>query len=425
MTSKNKYPISKIPGSATNLGYRVRPRLLNPLTGKKEQICVQNVNWTESEAKRECKRLIDLGPRYFEEKHFSEAVLRSEQENKPKSHSNSKPKIKDGRGYELNTLDDLFESFMRSNPKGNKASYMEGQLINYRAHIKETLGSKPLLELKKTDVAHWRDTLSNHTIKKNGRNGGIGSNLKNCSKNRIIITLRNILEYGNEYYDLKYNFKINIFKKGNDMNREAVTYTIEQLGRFLNVIKQENFHHYAFFTLLSSVGMRLSEVRGLKEIDVDFDNRILIIQRNIARSRGETGWVETSPKSGKARKVPLGENALTILKELIELSKKEHNYSPKTHYLFGGLTPYSANYIQYTFRKYREKACSIYSDLSNEFAIHDIRHSVATHAASKSSAQQIMQLLGHSDLSVTSKYIHDDANVAVVNSIDTELHYLD
>ena len=421
MTSKNKYPISKIPGSATNLGYRVRPRLLNPLTGKKEQICVQNVNWTESEAKRECKRLMDLGPRYFEEKHFSEAVLRSEQENKPKSHSNSRPKIKDGRGYELNTLDDLFESFMRSNPKGNKASYMEGQLINYRAHIKETLGSKQLLELKKTDVAHWRDTLSNHTIKKNGRNGGIGSNLKNCSKNRIIITLRNILEYGNEYYDLKYNFKINTFKKGDDMNREAITYTIEQLGRFLNVIKQEDFHHYAFFTLLSSVGMRLSEVRGLKEIDVDFDNKNLIIQRNIARSRGIIGWVETSPKSGKARKVPLGDNTLAILKELIELSKKEHDYSPKTHYLFGGLAPYSANYIQYTFRKYREKACSIYSDLRNEFAIHDIRHSVATYTARNSTPKETQMLLGHSDLSVTSRYLHDEPSRNVINTIDTVL----
>lgn len=421
MTTRNKYPISKIPGSATNLGYRVRPRLLNPLTGKKEQICAQNVNWTESDAKRECKRLMDLGPRYFEDKYYQETPLGNEQENKPKSYSKSERKIRDANGNELITLDDLFERFMRSNFKGNKASYMEGQLINYRAHIKDVLGSKKLSELKKTDVAHWRDSLSNHTISKRGRNGGVGNKLLNTSKNRIIVTLKNILEYGNEYYDLDFDFKIKRFDTGDDTNRDAIAYTIEQLGRFLSVIKQENFHHFAFFTLLSSVGMRLSEVRALKETDIDFTKKELNIQRSIARSRGEVGWIESSTKSKKTRKVPLGDNTLAILKELIDISRKEYNYSPKTHYLFGGLTPYSANYIQYTFRRYREKACTVYSDLRNDFAIHDIRHSVASYSAKNSTPKSTQLLLGHFNISSTSKYIHDEPSRNVINTIDTVL----
>jgi integrase len=422
MTTKNKYPISKIPGSATNLGYRVRPRLLNPQTGKKVQICVQSVNWTESDARRECKRIMDLGPRYFEDIHNSELKKTDELEKNSKSHLKSEHKIKDARGNELITLDDLFERFMRSNFRGNKASYMEGQLINYRAHIKDVLGSKKLSELKKTDVAHWRDSLSNHTISKRGRNGGVGKKLLNTSKNRIIVTLKNILEYGNEYYDLDFDFIVKRFDIGDDTNRDAITYSIEQLGRFLSVIKQDNFLHFAFFLLLSSVGMRLSEVRALKETDIDFSEKELNIQRSIARNRGEVGWIESSTKSKKTRKVPLGDNTLTILKELIEISRKEHNYSPKTHYLFGGLTPYSANYIQYTFRRYREKACTIYSDLSNEFAIHDIRHSVATFTAKNSTPKSTQLLLGHSDISTTGKYIHDEPSRNVINTIDTGLH---
>ena len=422
MAKEKSYPISKISSIEGDRGYRVRPRLLNPATGKKEQVCVQNVDWTQKDAIRECKKLMDLGPLYFEQKLNKASGTNSELTTNSKSHLKSKPKIRDSKGYELITLDDLFESFMNSNPKGNKPSYMEGQLINYRAHIKDTLGSIKLTELRKTDVAHWRDTLSNHTIKKNGRNGGVGKKLLNCSKNRIIVTLRNILEYGNDYYDLEFNFKIPPFKKGGDTNREAITYSMEQLGCFLSIIKPHNFHHFAFFTLLCSVGMRLSEVRALKEIDVDFVEKKLTIQRNIARSRGEIGWIETSPKSGKSRKVPLGDNALAILKELIEISRKEYNYSPKTHYLFGGLTPYSANSIQTNFRKYRNMACSIYPDLSNDFAIHDIRHSVATHATKESTAQETQKLLGHSDISVTSKYLHDEPNTKVINNIDTTLH---
>lgn len=414
--SKTKYPISKIPGSSENKGYRVRPYLFNPIIEKKVQVCVQNVDWTEQDAIREYKRLTNLGPLFFNQReHEIEREKESKLNNSSKSNNE---RIFDINGQELITFHDLFESFVRNNSKGNRQSYIEGHIINYNAHIKDVLGHKKLKELKRTDITQWTLTLNNHVINKSGRGRKAGDKLKNISKNRIIVTMRNILHYGYEYFDLKIKFDITPFNKGADDKRKPIIYSIDRLAKFLSVIEKEEIINKTFFTLLVAEGIRFSEARALREADFDFENKTLLIRHNISRQRGSKGWIETPPKNNEVRLLHLGDNTIKIVQDYINVVNKEYGYNPETHYLFGGLEPFSPNMMQTRFRKIREKGCAIYPELSKNFAIHDIRHSVATFLATNYSAEKAKEQLGHKDISVTSGYIHVGVSKEGVNDID-------
>lgn len=414
--SIKKFPISKIPGTSENKGYRVRPYLLNPNNGKKEQVCVQDVEWTEQDAVREYKRLINLGPLFFNQQEHQTEREKEYKENHS-SKSNYEP-IYDINGQELITFHDLFESFIRNNSKGNRESYLEGHIINYNAHIKNVLGNKKLTELRKTDVAQWKITLNNHTIKKSGRGREVGDKLKNISKNRIIVTMRNLLEYGYENFDLKIQFEIQPFKKGADEKRRPVVYSIEKLAKFLSAIDKEDVINKTFFTLLVAEGIRFSEARALRESDFDFENKTVLIRHNISRKRGYKGWIETPPKNNEVRLLHIGDNTIKVVQDFIDVVNKEYGYNSNTHYLFGGLEPYSPNMMQTRFRKIREKACAVYPELDKRLAIHDIRHSVASYVATYYGAEQAREQLGHRDISVTSNYIHVELSKDGVNDID-------
>jgi integrase/recombinase XerD len=145
-----------------------------------------------------------------------------------------------------------------------------------------------------------------------------------------------------------------------------------------------NLKHRTILMLLYSSGMRISEIANLKIIDIDSKNmRIKIVQ-------------------GKGSK-----DRFTILSEQVlqELRAYWIIYKPK-EYLFNGYRPgkrYSTRSIQHLMQKALTKV-----GLENKnFTIHTIRHSFATHLLDNGTdLHTIKELLGHSNLQTTMKYMH-------------------
>lgn len=146
----------------------------------------------------------------------------------------------------------------------------------------------------------------------------------------------------------------------------------------------QNLKHRTILMLLYSTGMRISEIANCRIADIDSGNmRIKIVQGKGCKDR------------------------YTIMSQqvLLELRAYYLIYKPK-EYLFNGYRPgkrYSVRSIQHLMQKALIKV-----GLQNKnFTIHTIRHSFATHLLDNGTdLHTIKELLGHSCLQTTMKYMH-------------------
>jgi len=146
----------------------------------------------------------------------------------------------------------------------------------------------------------------------------------------------------------------------------------------------QNLKHRTILMLLYSTGMRISEIANCRMADIDSKNmRIKIVQGKGCKDR------------------------FTILSEqvLLELRAYYIIYKPK-EYLFNGYRPgkrYSVRSIQHLMQKALIKV----GLESKNYTVHTIRHSFATHLVDNGTdLHTIKELLGHSSLQTTMKYMH-------------------
>jgi site-specific recombinase XerD len=177
------------------------------------------------------------------------------------------------------------------------------------------------------------------------------------------------------------------------LKREKIFYDIprpkapSQLPKHINAkdIKKlfasvNNPKHSLMLKLCYGMGLRVSEVVGLRITDIDSSNMQVLISRG---------------KGKKDRYVNLPES---ILGELRDYYRK---YKPKK-YLFEGQGggQYSARSLQKVFSDAMKKA-----KINKSVGIHGLRHSYATHLLeSGTDISYIQQLLGHNDIKTTLIY---------------------
>ncbi len=147
--------------------------------------------------------------------------------------------------------------------------------------------------------------------------------------------------------------------------------------------------NWALFECLYSIGARVSELVGLNESDVDFN-------QGLVRIRG---------KGKKERLVPIGHKALEALSAFrSNLDAQSPRGRTSASHLFpnasgGRLTSRSVHRIL----KAEMTRCGLWQHLSP----HGLRHTFATHLLnSGADLRAIQEMLGHSSLSTTQRYTH-------------------
>lgn len=106
-------------------------------------------------------------------------------------------------------------------------------------------------------------------------------------------------------------------------NRSQNFWTVSELHRFLNILAEsEPFKHLALFRLLAYSGMRKGELYALKWPDIDFDNHIVHITKNLAHINNIP--IEKKTKNQfSIRSIKLDEATMKILKQWKNLQARQ------------------------------------------------------------------------------------------------------
>lgn len=140
-------------------------------------------------------------------------------------------------------------------------------------------------------------------------------------------------------------------------------------------------------------GLRLGELLALRWGDVDFTAQAITVAR--AMSMG----VESSPKSGRVRRIPLPDQAAAALKRL---SGRDDYTTPSDRVFCNVLgRALDGSALRRRFKRARDAAGL------RPLRLHDLRHTYGSLlAAAGIDLVSIQSVMGHSALSTTSRYLH-------------------
>lgn len=177
---------------------------------------------------------------------------------------------------------------------------------------------------------------------------------------------------------------------------EKNVWNAEQVKMFLTAIEKELI--YIPVVLASTTGMRQGEITGLKWSDIDFEKKILYVQR----SKDFDGTLKSPKTNMSKRSIHLTDFCITAL--------KNHNKQQKVNALKYGKDyiksdfvctmkkgkPMNNNYITKTFPRKVEQ------NHFERIRFHDLRHTFATICLTNGvHAKVVQEILGHSKIQVT------------------------
>jgi integrase len=140
-------------------------------------------------------------------------------------------------------------------------------------------------------------------------------------------------------------------------------------------------------------GLRLGELLALRWRDVDLGDSVVTV------SRAMSAGVETTTKSGRVRRVPLPAQAYAALERL----GGRRDFTTKTDFVFADSYGRPLNSV--TTRKRFKQAQTVVG--ARPLRFHDLRHSYGSLlAASGVDLVTIKEMMGHSALSTTGRYLH-------------------
>lgn len=223
----------------------------------------------------------------------------------------------------------------------------------------------------------------------------------------IYCVLNQILKYASTRYSL---IIAPLKRPASEIRRKQVKILSKSEQKQLIAIlyhEMDLFKMAVLFVLIT--GLRLGELCALKWVDIDFENKILTVNRTVQRLyvkgyQTKTILIETMPKSEHSmREIPLPDM-------LLQLLIKFHN---DKIYVFGGDKPMEPRTMQYHFKKILKEA-----DMCDT-NFHILRHTFSTNCIEDGmDVKSLSEVLGHSDVQITlNRYVHP--------SMDTKRKYID
>lgn len=182
--------------------------------------------------------------------------------------------------------------------------------------------------------------------------------------------------------------------------------TLEEQEKFLDVAKKSiNYNHFLF---ILQTGVRSSELRGLKWDDIDFQNRILHIKRNVTYNSHINKFIVGELKTSSGlRSIPMTQTAYDLLmrmkcqhasrkQKIISFEFADHVFLNRK----GRLLPNSC------YNNYLARLCDKAG--IERISMHTLRHTFATRCIESGMKPKTLQkILGHSNISMTMDlYVH-------------------
>ncbi len=172
-----------------------------------------------------------------------------------------------------------------------------------------------------------------------------------------------------------------------------VVLSIDEVNKMISSIDGNSaldLRNRAMMELLYACGLRISELLSLRLRNIHFMEK----------------YLDVIGKGDKERQVPIGEMALSALRNYIESARNELIGDKKSDLVFFNYK--GEEMSRQGFFKYIKKLAKD-CGIEKEISPHTIRHSFATHLLLGGTDLRIVQeLLGHEDISTTQIYTHLD-----------------
>lgn len=273
------------------------------------------------------------------------------------------------------TFQNLYEIYMEDMAARLKQSTLLTKKAVLQTHILPFFGSKPINEIKASDVRRWQAKLMSSP-----------NNYSQTYLKKINTELNSIINYAKRFYDLNTNPCGKAGTIGKAKAEEMDYWTYDEYIAFREGIKDKPLS-YICFEVLYWTGMREGELLALSPADIDLDNKTISINRTYQRIEGKD--VFTSPKTRKSkRKIPIPDFLCQELSDYIQ-----------ARYMLDAderLFPVTKSYLSHEMIR----GCK--NTGVKKIRIHDIRHSHASLLINQGcDALMLADRLGHEKVSTT------------------------
>lgn len=256
--------------------------------------------------------------------------------------------------------------------------------------------------------------------KSNGKGGLSYKTVKN-----IRGVLSSAYEYGIENSYIKDNpvLKSRMPSFAHSIKSDVPEYSAEQVRKLLLFAKENDSHIYIFLLLALYTGLRKGELLALTWDDVDYDKKLLRVNKSRTGSRKAITTQVTTPKTESSnRKIPLND---TVLEALKAEKKRQDEYSA----ILGNGYDKSSSFIIRTVLGKPYVNLSAINRVVNRLTekaglphctIHGFRHSVASILDDNGvPIQDISVLLGHESVQTTERIYINRRKTAKAETIET------
>ena len=273
------------------------------------------------------------------------------------------------------TFQNLYEIYMEDMAARLKQSTLLTKKAVLQTHILPFFGSKPINEIKASDVRRWQAKLMSSP-----------NNYSQTYLKKINTELNSIINYAKRFYDLNTNPCGKAGTIGKTKAEEMDYWTYDEYIAFREGVKDKSLS-YICFEVLYWTGMREGELLALSPADIDLDNKTISINRTYQRIEGKD--VFTSPKTRKSkRKIPIPDFLCQELSDYIQ-----------SRYMLDAderLFPITKSYLSHEMIR----GCK--NTGVKKIRIHDIRHSHASLLINQGcDALMLADKLGHEKVSTT------------------------
>ena len=273
------------------------------------------------------------------------------------------------------TFQNLYEIYMEDMAARLKQSTLLTKKAVLQTHILPFFGNKPINEIKASDVRRWQAKLMSSP-----------NNYSQTYLKKINTELNSIINYAKRFYDLNTNPCGKAGTIGKAKAEEMDYWTYNEYIAFREGVKDKPLS-YICFEVLYWTGMREGELLALSPADIDFDNKLISINRTYQRIGGKD--VFTSPKTRKSkRKIPIPDFLCQELSDYIQ-----------SRYMLDAderLFPITKSYLSHEMIR----GCK--NTGVKKIRIHDIRHSHASLLINQGcDALMLADRLGHEKVSTT------------------------
>lgn len=327
------------------------------------------------------------------------------------------------------TVDEWYNFWIENYKEGIvKDNTTKNYKQRYEYNIKKEIGSIKLQDVKQL---HCQKILNN--MFSSGR-------YSNGTMELTQITLHALFKGAVENDYLQKNPAENLKLKHRDNDSEERRVLTREEQRIFKEYSKNTLYNNAYCLVLET-GLRAGEIGGLQWNDIDFDKKVIYVQRTILQDAQKGGFYFGEPKTKKSkRKIPLTNEAISILNNQKLMQNKLKMRSKNWNNDWDGLvfTTINGNPVgSSTFRSMMirivkninfDRQCNVGSDVYEEFQhcyMHSLRHTFATRCIEKGVQPKALQkILGHSTLSTTMDlYVHvtDDQIFSEMNKMNNDI----